>query len=90
MKITPFQEQSMVQRVGGWRARRTLAQTENKTPKQNAFKPGRWVGLDSFAPGHNKTIKNGHYQLMVDPGSADGSACRSYHYIDMEINDSGE
>ena len=37
-----------------------LAQTENKTPKQNAFKPGRWVGLDPFAPGHNKTIKKGH------------------------------
>ena len=29
-------------------------------PKQNRFKPGRWVGLDPFAPGHNKTIKNDH------------------------------
>ena len=59
-KINPFHEKSMIQRVGGWRARRTLAETENKTPKQNGFKPGRWVGLDPFALGHNKTIKNGH------------------------------
>ena len=58
MKINAFHEtKTVIQRVGGWRARRNLAQTENKTPKQNAFKPGRWVGLDPSAPGHNKTIK---------------------------------
>ena len=56
-KMSPFHQKSMVQRVGGWRARRNWAQTKNKTPKQNGFKPGRWVGLDPFAPGHNKTIK---------------------------------
>ena len=56
----------MVQRVGGWRARRTLAQTENKTPKQNAFKPGRWVGLDPFAPGQIKTIKKRSPRAKVE------------------------
>ena len=60
MKISPFHKKSMVQRAGGWRARPNKSQTRNKTPKQNGFKPGRWVGLDPFAPGHNKTIKNGH------------------------------
>ena len=34
-------------------------------PKQNRFKPGRWVGLDPFAPGHNKTIKNGHLVIRM-------------------------
>ena len=65
-KLSPFHKKSVIQRVGGWRARRNLAQTENKTPKQNGFKPGRWVtlGLDPFAPGHNKTIKNGHLALV--------------------------
>ena len=59
-KIIPFHKKSMIQRVGGWRARRNSGQTENKTPKQNGSKPGRWVGLDPFAQGHNKTIKNRH------------------------------
>ena len=33
---------------------------KQKHPKQKRFEPGRWVGLDPFAPSHNKTLKNCH------------------------------
>ena len=46
----------MVQRVGGARDESKPKQ-KTKHPKQNGFKPGRWVGLDPFAPSHNKEQK---------------------------------
>ena len=35
----------------------TKPKQKTKHPKQNGFKPGRWVGLDPFAHGHNKTMQ---------------------------------
>ena len=49
-KIKPFHGKSMVRRGAVGAGSESKPKQKQTHPKQNRFKPGRWVGLNPFAP----------------------------------------